>query len=122
LDGCVLSVPSSFPHFTQSVPIATRVSLMKKILSLLSILTLSGCALTPMMGAVESKAASGFDTALEGAETWMCRGASVGSVMRKFGTDPLRWNSYMYLCGYLQPRPLQSPVPDSEGLEGERMS
>jgi hypothetical protein len=59
---------------------------MKKLIVLLAVLILSGCAvLDPLIG----KAAKVNDGALKAAEFSICNGASIGSVKRRFNTPEL---------------------------------
>jgi len=55
------------------------------------VLILTGCS-------VITKVSKANDTALQGAETILCRGASVGSIMRKYGSDPQKAAAWRTLC------------------------
>jgi hypothetical protein len=56
-----------------------------------------------------TKASEAYDESLYNAEVWLCRGASVGSVIRRYGISPEQWDSWLKLCQYdtgALPRPI----------------
>lgn len=59
------------------------------------ILLLSGCAYAP---AVIDTVAKANDAALTAAELEICRGASVGSVIRRYGQDPIKARAWRDIC------------------------
>ncbi len=56
------------------------------IITLIGLLT--GCA----SAAVVSKGAEANDAALEHAIWFKCRGASIGSILRRYGSNPSAWS------------------------------
>lgn len=78
------------------------------IAALVLLLPLTGCAgLAPGV----QRAADAYDDSLAAAEVWMCRGASIGSVVRAYGRDDASWEAWRTLCGYDGadvPRPVPS--------------
>ena len=64
-------------------------------------ITVGGCGFTPQgdaaRSAVKELGAQAFDEGLENAEWFICSGASVGSIQRRYGTSMDRWNA---LCGH----------------------
>jgi hypothetical protein len=62
---------------------------------LLAALALSGCE---TLVSVEKKAVDAADGVLVGAEWTICRAATVGSVLRRYGTSPERMNAWVSLC------------------------
>lgn len=79
----------------------------RALIALALALALSGCA--AIAGPYESyvrefkalaarKAAQAQDEALEAAEWWMCRGASVGSINRRYGSSREHMAAWAVLC------------------------
>lgn len=64
---------------------------------LLFVVALGGCA---GVAPVVQRAADSYDESLVAAELWVCRGASVGSVVRHYGRDDATWAAWRRLCGY----------------------
>lgn len=60
-------------------------------------MALSGC--TTLAPGVQ-RAADAYDESLQAAELWMCRGASVGAVVRAYGHSDEQWAAWRTLCGY----------------------
>lgn len=58
-------------------------------------LLLSGCAYTDL---IADRAAEASDSALEASEWTVCRAASVGAVLRRYGTSPERMEAWRLLC------------------------
>lgn len=79
---------------------------MRTLIIILAALALSGCsALAPGV----QRAADAYDDSLQAAEVWMCRGASIGSIVRQYGRDEASWQAWRTLCGYAGvdvPRPV----------------
>ncbi len=66
-------------------------------------LFLAGCATsagTAFRDAGIAKAAEAYDESLANAEVWVCRAASVGSVVRRYGVSEEQWEAWMRLCQY----------------------
>lgn len=53
---------------------------------------LSGCT------TAITKVSKANDTALQASEAVLCRGASIGSIMRKYGSDPAKAAAWRVLC------------------------
>lgn len=68
-----------------------------KTIILTSFLLLSGCSGVPMY---VDRASGAYDESLSAAELWVCRGASIGSVVRAYGQDDATWAAWRQLCGY----------------------
>lgn len=78
---------------------------MRTAIILCAVLALSGCS------AGIQRAADAYDDSLVAAEVWVCRGASIGSIVRAYGRDDATWNAWKTLCGYdgvNVPRPVPS--------------
>ena len=68
---------------------------MKTAAVLAAVLVLAGCASAePYV----DRAAQGYDKSLDAAELWVCRGASVGSVVRAYGRSDATWQAWLELC------------------------
>lgn len=59
--------------------------------------SLTGCA---AVAPGVQRAADAYDESLVAAEVWICRGASVGSIVRAYGRDEVSWQAWRTLCGY----------------------
>jgi hypothetical protein len=57
---------------------------------------LTGCA--GQLGYMADRGADVSDEALVAAEWGICRAASVGSVLRRYGTDPERMAAWQMMC------------------------
>ena len=68
--------------------------------------SLTGCA---NLGDLAQEGADAADRAAASAEFVMCRGTSVGAVMRAYAVTPERWDAWLTLCGYNAPAPVQPP-------------
>ncbi len=77
-----------------------------KTLIIASVLTLTGCTAPGVQRAAEA-----YDDSLAAAEVWMCRGASVGSIVRAYGRSDESWEAWRQLCGY-QGVDVHRPVPE----------
>jgi len=66
-----------------------------KSLALVFVLALSGCA---AIGPAVQKVAEANDVALAAAELEICRAASIGAVMRRYGQDPIKARAWRDLC------------------------
>ena len=71
-------------------------------------LALSGCA---NLGELAQEGADAADKALVGAEFVVCRGDSVGAIMRRYAATPELWNAWLTICGYNAPAPGQPSLP-----------
>jgi hypothetical protein len=69
----------------------------------LSALLLTGCA---SLDYAADRGADVSDGALEAGEWTICRAASVGAVLRRYGTDPARMAAWQAMCL----PPLNSPL------------
>lgn len=70
---------------------------LMKLFTLLCVLALTGCStLAPGV----QRASEAYDDSLVAAEVWLCRGASIGSVVRAYGRDEAAWEAWKTLCGY----------------------
>ena len=58
-----------------------------------------------------AEASRAYDESLANAEVWVCRGASVGSVVRRYGVSEDQWAAWMRLCQY-DKSGLLRPVPE----------
>ena len=70
---------------------------------LLMCLLTGGCATTVGTGirdAAVAKAVDAYDESLENAEFWVCKGASAGSVVRRYGASEAQWDAWKRLCRY----------------------
>jgi len=65
-------------------------------------LLLQGCGFTAqgdfVRGAVENYGAQAYDEGLVNAEFFMCKSASVGSVVRRYGVSIEKWEAWQELC------------------------
>lgn len=68
---------------------------MKTLIIILSLLLLPGCA---GMSALFSKGAEINDDALTAAEAVICKGASIGSVMRRYGISEEKALAWKEMC------------------------
>lgn len=70
--------------------------------ALLVLMFLSGCGQTQIgdriRDAIKERGAEVYDTGLENAEFFICRGASVGAVMRRYGSDVEKAQAWRTLC------------------------
>jgi len=88
---------------------------MMKLLIAASALLLSGCITSGAIGARDyavSNAADAYDESLHNAELWVCRGSSVGSVVRRYASSDELWESYLKLCGYKGDAPTRPLSPE----------
>lgn len=70
---------------------------MRLIATLAIVALLTGCSsLAPGV----QRAAEAYDDSLVAAEVWMCRGASIGSIVRQYARDDATWAAWRTLCGY----------------------
>lgn len=78
---------------------------MKKLAILALALSLSACGFTPQgdlaRDVVRERGAQAYDEGLENGLWFMCRGASVGSIRRKFGASRDLMAAYNTLCSEL---------------------
>ncbi len=81
-----------------------------RLAAALTALALTGC--TGFAPRIE-QAADAYDTSLGAAELWICRGASVGSVMRSYAVSDEMWASWKALCGYTG-SDVDRPVPPGD--------
>jgi len=65
-----------------------------RYLSLLLLITLTGCVTDP----VRNQIAKGYDTGLEKAEGFVCNDATVGSVIRRYGVSSDRAQTWKEFC------------------------
>lgn len=87
---------------------------MKAIPILILTVILTGCATSLGTGARDyatSRAAEAYDESLHNAELWVCRGASAGSVIRRYGVSEDYWAAWLKLCRYSGDT-LSRPVTD----------
>lgn len=77
---------------------------------------LAGCAqFTERRDEVVQKAADFNDEALVTSEIIVCRGASVGSIIRRYGTNPEVWEAWKKLCLRPADPSIPPPGPIDEG-------
>jgi hypothetical protein len=67
-----------------------------------SALLLTGCGQTSFGDTVRStiaeRGAKAYDTGLENAEWFICQAASIGSIRRRYGQNPISAGAYRILC------------------------
>lgn len=64
------------------------------------LLTLTGCAeFRAGQSAVATHGAEAADAELEVSEWGICRAATVGAWLRRYGSDPAKANAWRQLCG-----------------------
>ena len=65
---------------------------------------LSGCGATAqgdfVRAQVENYGSKAYDKGLENSEFFLCRAASVGSVMRRYKGDDAKWLAWQEICGF----------------------
>lgn len=75
-------------------------STLRITVTLLVVLGLTGCASPSGLffrNTFMGRASNAYDESLVNAEGWMCRGASIGSVVRAYGGSPDRWEAWLKL-------------------------
>lgn len=73
---------------------------MKRLLLILLLLTATGCAqYGTAMTVGTAKGAEAADKALEAAIWYVCKGASIGAVERRFGRTPSAYRALCYHMG-----------------------
>ena len=75
---------------------------MRHVLLLATILALGGCGFTTQGDAIrsgiETYGSQAMDEGLNSAEFFICRAASVGSVIRRYGKDKAQADAWKTLC------------------------
>lgn len=87
------------------------------------VLVLSSCGFTQegdlLREAVRTYGAQAYDEGLENAEFYICRAASVGSIVRRYGQDAKLFSAWRALCiGVDAPPFTPIPAPTSGLYEG----
>ena len=85
-------------------------------------LLLAGCGITPqgdaVRSAVQAKGAEVYDEGLANSEFFICRAASVGSVMRRYGRSRDLADAWRTLCEGADDASILAP-PEAESDAGE---
>lgn len=68
---------------------------MKQIFIIALTFSLAACA---AVGPAVDRIAQANDAALAAAELEICRGASIGAIMRKYGQDPIKARAWRDMC------------------------
>ncbi len=82
--------------------------MIRRIPLLLAAILLSGCL--PEAQSIKDRGADVADTALDTSEWHICRAASVGSVLRRYGTSAERMAAWRALCLPPTDSPLIEPA------------
>lgn len=87
-------------------------------------LSLGSCGFTEqgelVRDAVRTYGAQAYDEGLENAEFYICRAASVGSIVRRYGQDAKLFHAWRALCvGVDAPPFVPSDTPQASGLEAQ---
>lgn len=87
---------------TMRKPVETHRFFALLILFIPVMILLSGCGITPQGNAVRQGVATygaqAMDEGLINAEWFVCKAASVGSVQRRYGSDPSKAAAWKALC------------------------
>lgn len=76
---------------------------MRNVTILIAALAVSGCATflgTGLRDVASVRASEAYDESLHNAELWVCKGASAGSVIRRYALSDDQWAAWLRLCGY----------------------
>ena len=89
---------------------------------MLILLSSSSCGFTEkgdlVRDAVRTYGAQAYDEGLENAEFYICRAASVGSIVRRYGQEPKLFHAWRALCIGVDAPPFSPGVEDSSVVAG----